>query len=278
VAQWQVYGFANGVLNTDNTSIAGLSLDFGPFAFLDAYDPAYTPNHDDHALRYAYRAQPSVVWWNLVRLAEGLAELLGAGARIDHASLIASGPGEADVPEMQERVQALVEAAGHEYRAVFALRYRAGMAARLGLRMDHGDARTNAHADADTDALVTSWLAALEPAELDFHLSFRRLSRVRVADLSDAAACKEAAGVFLRRDGSEPIGGFEEAQARLADWLARWKERVVKDWGAEADGERIRAMQMVNPKVRVLPFVGSSVAEAEFLIVCAAELDPGGSH
>jgi len=56
VAHWQAYGFMNGVLNTDNTSILGLSIDFGPFAFLDTFDPQYTPNHDDHMLRYGTSA------------------------------------------------------------------------------------------------------------------------------------------------------------------------------------------------------------------------------
>lgn len=55
VAKWQAYGFMNGVLNTDNTSVCGLSIDFGPFAFMDNFDPSYTPNHDDHLLRYSYR-------------------------------------------------------------------------------------------------------------------------------------------------------------------------------------------------------------------------------
>jgi len=63
VAKWQAYGFMNGVLNTDNTSILGLSIDFGPFAFLDTFDPTYTPNHDDHMLRYSYRNQPTIIWW-----------------------------------------------------------------------------------------------------------------------------------------------------------------------------------------------------------------------
>lgn len=91
VAHWQVYGFMNGVLNTDNTSILGLSLDFGPFAFLDNFDPSYTPNHDDHHLRYSYRNQPSIIWWNLVRFGEALGELLAAGSRVDDAAFIEEG-------------------------------------------------------------------------------------------------------------------------------------------------------------------------------------------
>ncbi|KAL1903637.1 hypothetical protein Sste5346_000266 [Sporothrix stenoceras] len=91
VAHWQVYGFMNGVLNTDNTSILGLSLDFGPFAFLDNFDPSYTPNHDDHHLRYSYRNQPSIIWWNLVRFGEALGELLAAGPRVDEPAFAEEG-------------------------------------------------------------------------------------------------------------------------------------------------------------------------------------------
>lgn len=82
VAAWQAYAFTNGVLNTDNTSLLGLSLDFGPFAFLDNFDPSYTPNHDDFMLRYSYKNQPSVIWWNLVRLGESMGELIGSGAKV----------------------------------------------------------------------------------------------------------------------------------------------------------------------------------------------------
>ncbi|RAL66372.1 hypothetical protein DID88_006041 [Monilinia fructigena] len=85
VAAWQAYAFTNGVLNTDNTSIFGLSIDFGPFAFLDNFDPNYTPNHDDHMLRYSYRNQPTVIWWNLVRLGESLGELIAPRRRRQHS-------------------------------------------------------------------------------------------------------------------------------------------------------------------------------------------------
>ena len=250
VARWQVFGFANGVLNTDNTSVSGLSLDFGPFGFLDAYDPAYTPNHDDHSLRYAYRAQPGVVWWNLVRLAEALAELIGAGDGVDGERLVREGPREEDVEEMQPRAQTVVEAAGHEYRALLALHFRRGMAARLGVRARDDDAKDGEA----VDELVSEWLVALGAGALDFHLSFRRLGRVRTADLDGAEACEKAADVFFRReDGSaveEPAGGAGGAREKMAAWLPRWRERVEADWGAEADGARVRAMEAVNPKVR----------------------------
>ena len=81
-AIWQSYGFLNGVLNTDNTSVLGLAIDFGPFSIMDKFDPNYTPNSEDHELRYSYRNTPTAIWWNLTRMGENLAELIGAGPEI----------------------------------------------------------------------------------------------------------------------------------------------------------------------------------------------------
>ncbi|WP_107851016.1 protein adenylyltransferase SelO [Oceanimonas marisflavi] len=72
IAQWQAVGFCHGVMNTDNMSMLGLTLDYGPYGFLDAYDPGHICNHSDPAGRYAYDQQPAVGLWNLQRLAQAL--------------------------------------------------------------------------------------------------------------------------------------------------------------------------------------------------------------
>ncbi|MGP7735549.1 protein adenylyltransferase SelO [Oceanimonas smirnovii] len=72
IAQWQAAGFCHGVMNTDNMSMLGLTLDYGPYGFLDAYDPDHICNHSDHGGRYAYDQQPAVGLWNLQRLAQAL--------------------------------------------------------------------------------------------------------------------------------------------------------------------------------------------------------------
>ena len=77
VAQWQAVGFCHGVLNTDNMSILGLTIDYGPFQFLDAFDPGHICNHSDHQGRYAFQQQPAVVRWNLYRLGQALQPLIG---------------------------------------------------------------------------------------------------------------------------------------------------------------------------------------------------------
>ncbi|HFE37182.1 MAG TPA: hypothetical protein ENK06_02025, partial [Gammaproteobacteria bacterium] len=75
MAKWQAVGFAHGVMNTDNMSILGLTLDYGPFGFLDNYDPKYICNHSDDSGRYAFNRQPSIALWNLRHLAEALTSL-----------------------------------------------------------------------------------------------------------------------------------------------------------------------------------------------------------
>ncbi len=76
LAHWQAIGFCHGVMNTDNMSILGLTLDYGPFQFLDAYQPAHICNHSDTQGRYAFNRQPSVAYWNLHCLAEALLPLI----------------------------------------------------------------------------------------------------------------------------------------------------------------------------------------------------------
>lgn len=76
IAKWQGLGFCHGVMNTDNMSILGLTLDYGPFGFMDKFDLGHICNHSDHSGRYAYANQPHIAWWNLQRLAESFLEII----------------------------------------------------------------------------------------------------------------------------------------------------------------------------------------------------------
>lgn len=76
IAKWQAFGFAHGVMNTDNMSILGQTFDYGPFGFLDDYDPGYICNHSDYQGRYAFDQQPRVSLWNLSALAHALSPLV----------------------------------------------------------------------------------------------------------------------------------------------------------------------------------------------------------
>lgn len=243
VAQWQAYAFTNGVLNTDNTSILGLSLDFGPFAFLDNFDPIYTPNHDDHALRYSYQNQPSIIWWNLVRLGESLLELIGAGPFVDDQTFVADGVSEELKPELIKRAETIIPQVGQEFKIVFLAEYTRLMRARLGLLTE---------VESDFDTLFTELLTTLGALELDFNHFFRRLSSVKLADLETESRRKEIASIFFHAEGVTTSQSTEsDARSRVASWLLAWRDRVAADWaskGESADAEREATMKKVNPK------------------------------
>lgn len=242
VAAWQAYGFMNGVLNTDNTSIYGLSLDYGPFAFMDNFDPSYTPNHDDHMLRYSYKNQPSIIWWNLVRLGESLGELLGAGDRVDEEGFVKDGVAEETETEVIKRAESVIERTGEEFRAVFLNEYKRLMCQRLGLKSQK---------ESDFQDLFSEMLDTLEALELDFNHFFRRLSGLPLSELGSEEKRKEAASIFFHAEGFGGIGYTDtSARERIAKWLDGWRARVLEDWGAESDGERQKAMKAVNPNVR----------------------------
>lgn len=259
VAKWQAYGFMNGVLNTDNTSIYGLSIDFGPFAFMDTFDPAYTPNHDDHMLRYSYKNQPTIIWWNLVRFGEAIGELIGAGEMVDSDHFVNEGVSEgAETDELVARAEKLITQTGEEYKAVFLAEYKRLMTARLGLRKFQ---------EVDFKELFSELLDTLEALELDFNHFFRRLSSIKTADLATEEARKERAGVFFAKDGISAAGVAEgDARKRMAQWLEKWRQRIVDDWGVEGeDGtrsvesgkeeDRIVAMKRVNPSFLPRSFI-----------------------
>lgn len=237
VAQWQTYAFTNGVLNTDNTSIMGLSMDFGPFAFLDTFDPSYTPNHDDHMLRYSYRNQPTIIWWNLVRLGEALGELMGAGSWVDDPEFVDGGVREARASELVERAETLITATGDEYKAIFMAEYRKGMTARLGLKNQKEE---------DFEVLFSELLDTMEALQLDFNQTFRRLSHLNMEDLATEEQRTEKASIFFRKaDGDRS----DADKIRIGKWLEQWQKRVLEDWGEGKDEERKAAMLKVNPKV-----------------------------
>ena len=241
VAAWQAYGFMNGVLNTDNTSIYGLSLDYGPFAFLDNFDPSHTPNHDDHMLRYSYKNQPTIIWWNLVRLGESLGELIGCGDRVDNETFVEKGVEEDFAPILIKRAETIIDQVGDEFKAVFLSEYRRLMTARLGLKTQQ---------QSDFDKLFSELLDTLEALELDFNHFFRRLSSIKLSDLDTKESRERLAAVFQHSEG---VTGLNESEAsareKVGNWLKTWGHRIKEDWGegSEQDAEREKAMKAVNP-------------------------------
>jgi uncharacterized protein YdiU (UPF0061 family) len=145
VARWLLVGFIHGVMNTDNTSISGETIDYGPCAFMDHYDPAMVFSSIDELGRYAYANQPRIALWNLTRLAECLLPLLGD--QQDKA-----------IEEAQSALGNFVEA--------FDAAYQAGLRQKLGLFTARKDDR----------ALAQDLLDAMAKNRADFTLTFRRLS------------------------------------------------------------------------------------------------------
>ncbi len=139
IAQWQAFGFAHGVMNTDNMSILGITIDYGPFGFMDDYDPDFIPNHSDHSGRYAFNQQPHVGLWNLSCLAHALLSLVS-----------------------EEEAFAALDS----YEADFNDAYELLMRAKLGL----------AESEADDHALLKELLDALAANAVDYTNFFRRLN------------------------------------------------------------------------------------------------------
>ena len=117
IAQWQLVGFIHGVMNTDNMAISGETIDYGPCAFMNAYDPDTVFSSIDHAGRYAYGNQPAIAQWNLARFAETLLPLID--------------------PDQEQAVAMATEVLG-QYPALFEQYWLAGMRAKLGLEQRRG--------------------------------------------------------------------------------------------------------------------------------------------
>lgn len=242
VAKWQCFGFMNGVLNTDNTHIMGLSLDFGPFSFMDNFDPDFTPNHDDYMLRYNYTNQPTTIWWNLVRLAEDIAELIGAGDLVDTPGLVAKGIPEEFMPKAIERIEGFIKDVGEEYKAEFKREYRTTMANRFGFVMSR---------DEDVDNIIAPTLDMLKTLHLDFNQFFRRLSKVPILRMEKMEEWREAAKTFLQKDNDYNGLGADKAMDTVAEWLAgayRTRLQIEESEGhGRSDEERMKAMLAYNP-------------------------------
>jgi len=234
VAQWMAVGFVHGVMNTDNMSILGLTIDYGPYGFLDDYAPGFTPNITDASgRRYRYENQPSIAFWNLVRLARALYPLV--------------------------KDMALVETALRGYGDTLEAAQRRHMAAKLGLQELRSDELTPEGLPrmAD-DALVDALFVALAAVETDMTLFFRRLADV-LTEPGPGADTDDARLSFVR-DAYYSFDTVTEGDRKtMATWLGRYVARVRED--GTPDAERRRAMQRVNPKYVLRNYVAQLAIE-----------------
>ncbi|MCB5362995.1 YdiU family protein [Pusillimonas sp. CC-YST705] len=210
VAGWQTVGFCHGVMNTDNMSILGLTLDYGPYGFMDAFRIDHICNHTDRQGRYAWHAQPSVMHWNLCRLAESLLPL---GVDVEQAKTVLS-----------------------HFEAAFLQEFQGRLQAKMGLgQWREGDSQ-----------LVDDWWRLLHTQQADFTLCFRRLAQVPASDteflalFADDAPAREWLLRYRERVGEQ---AWADPQ-RLAGMNAANPLYVLRNYLAE---QAIRGAERDDP-------------------------------
>ena len=209
IARWMAVGFMHGVMNTDNMSILGLTLDYGPFGFMEAFDAGHICNHSDFQGRYTYRNQPHVGQWNLYRLAEAFRPLVGD----------------------QAMVRALVD---DSYGDAFDQHFEQLMRAKLGLHA----------ALPDDENLIGETFALLQQHRSDFTLFFRTLSQLPVTvdeekspkiddPLRDQFVDRTACDIWLEKWRARQAQTPWDDAARQAAMRAANPKYVLRNWLAE---------------------------------------------
>jgi len=209
IVHWMRVGFVHGVMNTDNMSILGLTIDYGPYGWLENIDPDWTPNTTDaQGRRYRFIAQPQIGHWNLLQLANALVPVVG------------------DPKPLEAGLDAYVDR--------FQSGYRRMMADKLGVRL--------ASATVD-DPLIADLWPLLAEADIDMTLFFRCLATIRGgADTPDSHASLLAA---VSSGFYEPEAGTAVDRTLLGEWLARYQARIREE--GTADSVRNARMNAVNP-------------------------------
>ncbi len=220
VVDWMRVGFVHGVMNTDNMSIHGQTIDYGPYGWLEDFNPGWTPNTTDAAhRRYRYGQQPQVAQWNLMQLANALVQLTGE-----------TEPLEASLQQYGER---------------YAVDDREMWRAKLGLDERH-EAATSGGADA-VDGLINDLHGLLMATETDMTIFFRCLAEIDPfrAVTSDLDGLEDGELTGPLADAYYLADGAAEVEAQTASWLRRYIPMAAAAGSVE---DRKRAMDGVNPK------------------------------
>lgn len=193
--EWMRVGFVHGVMNTDNLSVLGLTIDYGPYGWLEDFDPEWTPNTTDRGTRrYRYGQQPMVAQWNLAKLAGAFLPIVGDTT--------------------------MLEATLGEYATTIETRWWAMWLTKLGIGPD-----ANSGADDADRQLVDDLLDVLTTTETDMTIFFRSLPDVLAAeDTSNRSLVEPLLDAYYRPD---ELHG--DVLAGIAGWLRRWRDRVGDD-------------------------------------------------
>lgn len=211
IVHWMRVGFVHGVMNTDNMSILGLTIDYGPYGWLEDYDPDWTPNTTDaHGRRYRFGNQPQVALWNLLQLANALVPLIG-------------------------RPQPLEESL-RGYTEHFENGWRQMMAGKLGLDSWRED----------DESLVSELFEWMSTAETDMTIFFRGLSAAAPDDADAAEPEASEIPEVLRESFYRPEQLSGEVRAAIGRWIARYRERTRQS--SFSPQQRVEVMQATNPK------------------------------
>ncbi|KAL0566335.1 hypothetical protein V5O48_015679 [Marasmius crinis-equi] len=243
-AGWQVYGFMHGVINTDNVSILGLTIDFGPFAFMDVFDYMHICNHSDDGGRYAYRNQPTMIVFALRALLNALAPLIGAELSNNAKPLQAGWAKDASPEQIDQWKEAALDECRDELDRIvqeeMSIEYGRLMRKRLGLRRQDPKDEAN---------LSRPLLDIMQNQKLDFHRTFRLISTFRPSSDSDKLIGE------LLQNISEPMMVDElSARREWKEWLEKYKVRIEseRDLWNDADGDvearRVEEARVANPR------------------------------
>ena len=223
IVHWMRVGFVHGVMNTDNMSILGLTIDYGPYGWLEDYDPGWTPNTTDAAgRRYSFGNQPHIGMWNLTQLANSLLPVTG------------------DPDRLQEILAT-------SYRNHFLARWREMMAAKLGL---------SEYREEYDEPLFAELLDLLTAVETDMTIFFRRLA---LLDPSRITRETTALPPELLPAYYEPQAVDSAYLARLSRWLLAYGHRLVLDGTTQR--ERVTLMNSTNPKYVLRNYLAQQAIE-----------------
>jgi serine/tyrosine/threonine adenylyltransferase len=211
MVHWMRVGFVHGVMNTDNMSIIGETIDFGPYGWLEGYDPLWTPNTTDASHhRYCFGRQPTIALWNLNRLAQAVSPLV------------------CDISQFKEYLKISVRHLEVQIQKM--------QANKLGLE---------AYIPKTDQLLLDQLLEVLQMHEIDFTIFYRNLSRV----CKDTNLEKSTEDALIRPILDAyylPKQLSKEAKSSMAQWLRNYITRLNKDIGSDSD--RSKKMNRVNPK------------------------------
>ncbi|CAJ0746523.1 9277_t:CDS:10 [Entrophospora sp. SA101] len=230
VAKWQAIGFCHGVMNTDNMSILGLTIDYGPYGFLDVYNPGWICNHSDYEGRYSFKNQPVTCLWNLLQLGITFQELIGLGNAIDSEEII-----DLILGEFQEN---------------FLKEYENLMCKKLGFNTMESD---------DLDNIITPLLNLLSAHSIDYHHFFYSLSSFSILNFSssvsgDGSLPENIIKTLLTQKTQKEVNS-KEKEMILKDFqgwfLESYLKRLIKEnqnFDESLERNRIMAMKQTNPK------------------------------